>query len=220
MKLNLIKSFIFTILFTLCSKDVQSQQTLNGKFCRDYKHKDFYKCITFKDGNQFEFISGGDLTFYKRSGTYQLDNNRLLLFYNPNERDRNSVVFTSTSQSQTDTVKVAIRILDINKAPVLGVEIELGGHKSDTNEKGEAQFYLKKSDQLLLARTFYLGYQTCNFLVNLEKDNFIEVEMQRQTNDKEKRNKIDTLIIKSILSKSFVEINKLNQSILWNKEKR
>lgn len=219
---NVISMIIF-ILVGLLYNNTYSQNKLEGKFCIEYEIKDYGECLTFKNDNTFTHSFGGDMgTEGYGQGKYEFTNNNLILNYNKTEPLKTGYHTSKIWTNSKDSINVNFKFFDFDSIPLPAVSViykdslsKYGYSGVAANEKGVAEFNLKRDRTNLQFKISNLGFKQYELFIDKNYNYSISVFLQKAYNGLPILNQIDTLVIDKKRPKYFVVKNKNGSLTTW-----
>lgn len=211
---------LFLILVTLQVK-IYGQFKFIGTHCVHYDLKDFSSCYTFTNNGEFEYKHSGHLGIQEYGkGEFKIQDSILTLNFNKTEVKYSSYHKTASWKSDTDSITLKFKVLDINGKRIKYASIIVSlkdkiGLKTDLS--GVANFKVKKSLIKNKIRIDHIGYGKHTFEVKFNKSYDFEVYLDGVNNPKLIKDIIFKYqIIKKEGDYSIVK-NENDKKLLWNK---
>ena len=140
---------VFTLFFILNNLTSFSQLNIEGKYCLNYKLKDFSTCYSFKNGI-FEYKDSGDIAVIQYGkGHYFIKNDSLILNYDLTEVKENSYHTSKQYYNYKNTIDIKFTIYNFKKEPLH--DLMVCGKPNfkcvESNKEGKAILTFKKGKQ-------------------------------------------------------------------------
>lgn len=170
------KALIASVFFIFFILKVTGQQImLNGTYCATEYITDFGMCFTFKNDNTFNYISGNDLPpNIVGEGNFEIAKNSLVLNYKYSSPYFLSYHKISQSLSTQDSISYRFKVSEINGNFIPGTEVIFENPQTQNidgiilDKNGEGKLVLLKTENTLLLRFSYVGYNP--HIVELKRD--------------------------------------------------
>lgn len=213
---NAIRVAILAVSIIL-SIQTNAQKKLKGNFSKLAVFQEGYDYYSFNETGSFEYHKGASLgDNYYGSGEYELNDNLLILNYRRTKNRPNSYYKSSFWVNSDKTILVNFNIKDESDIPILGVHIEIKelGISVTTDANGEASVIIDKSKKLFVGKVSYLGYDTCNFVFNSNRNYLFTVFLNNKPSGLPIKNQIDTL---EVQNKGTCLVSKDKEISKWKK---
>ncbi len=216
---------IIFILFGILCNNVYSQKKINGKFCKEFKIRDYGECFTFESDSTFTFKYSGHLgTIDYGKGSYKMLDKLLILNYDKTEPLKIGHHISKVWTNNSNSIAIHFQIFDFDNIPIPDVNIIYEDSLSKNgysgivaNNDGIAQLTLTRENKDFHFALSNLGFSKYEFTVDKKYNYSISVYLQKQGNGLPIRNQIDTISINKIRAKYFTVKNKQGKTITWRK---
>lgn len=184
--LDVIKKGLF---FLCCFIKIAlfSQNQVIGVYSSIKPLQEHYRYFKFKPNGTFEYHFGASLGDDEYGeGHYSLEKDKLILNYNLTKPEENSFYKFKLYKNSDNSVKVKIRVFDLNKKPLYGISV-IGNIENEygveTNKKGLAQLYFKKQNTKQNINISDLCCGNFSFKVDLRFNYIVDVFLKKRLNN-------------------------------------
>lgn len=177
MKKYLTCAILFFFSFASC-------QTLEGTYCFGHNVASSSNCLTFQENERFTFKNIGHIGINEYGeGKYFIEDKKLTLkFDNSKKKYPNKFVVQSMPPCDTsDIVQLNFKFVDPYGMPIGGVRVNKVNDTTfkspQSNMDGKLQFAIKRKEDTVQFRAYYLLYEIFPFdlVLNCNKDILIEL---------------------------------------------
>ena len=184
------------IILTISGYNIHGQTMLQGTYHGLDVFQEQYSYYEFENDNTFNYHEGADLgDAYYGSGQYKLQYKLLILNFNTTKSKVSSSFNTAFWTNSKNTVSYEFVVKDNQLGPILGAEIEVPskGIKFTTDTLGKARIRFDKEKSITHGTVVYLGYDICEFALNLSQNQKVEVVLNREPPGYPIKDIVDTL---------------------------
>jgi hypothetical protein len=172
--IHIYKIFLM-VLIILASRNIYSQG-LSGRYC--YSYAEAVDCFTFYDENRVRFFSFQCTHSKNGIGSYKIINDYLVIEFDSIKIDEEEIEIR-TVPNMSDSVLLSVRVYEkYDKKIMYGALIHIEDNNGNqirkiTDEDGVAELYLPSSEDVKILKIIYIGYESIQREINLNKDYFI-----------------------------------------------